>query len=98
MIMLIIFGMALVTFIPRVIPVWIIDKIQFPEWLNQWLSVIPYAALGALIFPGVLTVVPESPYIGFIGAFVAVLLALLRLHTILVVLGACATVFFIHYL
>lgn len=93
MIPFIIIGMALVTIIPRLIPAFIVDKVNFPNWVNNWLNVIPYAALGALIFPGLLTVIPEQPCIGFVGGLTAVALALFRLNIIVVLLGASATVF-----
>ncbi|WP_112180065.1 AzlD domain-containing protein [Paraliobacillus zengyii] len=93
MIMFTIIGMALVTIIPRLIPAFIVDKIIFPGWVNKWLNVIPYAALGALIFPGILTVIPEAPWIGFFGGLIAIVLALFRLNIILVILGASTTVF-----
>ncbi|CQR47066.1 Branched-chain amino acid transport protein (AzlD) [Paraliobacillus sp. PM-2] len=91
--MVIVIGMAFVTMVPRLIPVFIVDKIQFPNWLNGWLDVIPYAALGALIFPGVLTVIPEKPWIGFIGSLFAVLFAVFRANIIFIVLGASIAVF-----
>ncbi len=93
MIWVIIIGMALVTVIPRIIPAFIVDFIQFPDWVNKWLQAIPYAALGALIFPGIMTVVPDQPYIGVAAGIVAILLAWLRIHVILVVLSAILTVF-----
>lgn len=93
MIWIIIIGMALVTIIPRVIPAFIVDLMQFPEWVNKWLQAIPYAALGALIFPGIMTVVPDKPSIGVMAGIVAITLAWLRLHVILVVLSAIITVF-----
>lgn len=93
MIFLIIIGMALVTMIPRIIPAFLVDKLQFHDWINRWLNAIPYAALGALIFPGILTVKPDQPYIGIVGGVVAILLAYLGLNIILVVIGAIATVF-----
>ncbi|WP_077065131.1 AzlD domain-containing protein [Gracilibacillus massiliensis] len=93
MIWLIIIGMALVTVIPRIIPAYIVDWIQFPGWANKGLKAIPYAALGALIFPGILTVIPEKPYIGLIAGGVAIVLAWLKIHVILVVLSAIITVF-----
>ncbi|QTM98586.1 AzlD domain-containing protein [Sediminibacillus dalangtanensis] len=93
MILFIILGMSLVTMIPRILPAYIVDKVHFPEWMNRWLNAIPYAALGALIFPGILTVKPDQPHIGLIGGAVAVMLAFLGLNIILVVIGAIATVF-----
>ncbi|MGP4076487.1 AzlD domain-containing protein [Halobacillus sp. K22] len=93
MIIWMIIGMAVVTAIPRVLPAFIVDMISFPKWVDRWLNAIPYAALGALIFPGILSVKPEAPQIGVIAGLTAVLLAWLDLHIILVVLGAIASVF-----
>nr|WP_182200875.1 AzlD domain-containing protein [Paraliobacillus salinarum] len=93
MMVFIIIGMSLVTMIPRFLPIFIIDRIPFPKWVNQWLDIIPYAALGALIFPGVLSVIPDKPWIGLTGAVIAVILAIVRANVIIVVLGSTLTVF-----
>ncbi|GAB4073896.1 hypothetical protein GCM10028778_13990 [Barrientosiimonas marina] len=93
MILAIIIGMSLVTMLPRIIPAFIVDKLQFPDWVNRWLNAIPYAALGALIFPGILSVIPERPYVGLLGGLAAVALAYLRVNVVLVVIGAIAAVF-----
>ena len=93
MIFLIIIGMSLATMIPRIIPAYIVDKLQFRDWVNRWLNAIPYAALGALIFPGILTVQPDQPHIGLLGGIVAIVLAYIGLNVILVVMGAIAAVF-----
>lgn len=93
MIFLVIIGMAIVTMIPRMIPVFFVDKLTFRDWVNRWLNAIPYAALGALIFPGILSVKPDQPYIGLAGGVVAILLAYVGLNVILVVIGAIFTVF-----
>lgn len=93
MIILIIIGMSLVTMIPRVIPAFIVNKFIFKDWVNNWLQSIPYAALGALIFPGVLLVKENEPHIGLIGAFVAIILAYVGLNVVLVVTGSILAVF-----
>lgn|SRR5690625_2013299 len=93
MILLIIIGMSLATMIPRIIPAFIVDKINFPPWVNQWLSAIPYAALGALIFPGILSVKPDEPHIGLLGGMVAIILSFLGLNIIFVVIGAIVSVY-----
>ncbi|WP_431800304.1 AzlD domain-containing protein [Halobacillus andaensis] len=93
MIIWIIIGMALVTAVPRFFPAFIIDRIQFPKWIDRWLNAIPHAALGALIFPGILSVKPDAPQIGIIAALAAGALAWLNLNIIIVVLGAIAAVF-----
>ncbi|EGL83356.1 branched-chain amino acid transport [Caldalkalibacillus thermarum TA2.A1] len=91
--LLIILGMAVVTFVPRLLPVFIIDRLTLPKWMHKWLRSIPYAALGALIFPGILSVEPSSPVIGVIGGGVAALIAYFRGHILLVILAAILTVF-----
>ena len=74
-IMLVIFGCAVVTFIPRLIPALFIDKLNFSPKVEKFLNLIPYTALAALICPGVLTVDNQLWYIGLIGAVVAAGLA-----------------------
>ncbi|WP_430787875.1 AzlD domain-containing protein [Virgibacillus flavescens] len=93
MIFIIIIGMSLVTMIPRIVPAYIVDRLQFPDWLNRWLNAIPYAALGALIFPGILSIRSEQPHVGIIGGLVAIVLAYVGLNVIFVVIGAIAAVF-----
>lgn len=93
MILVIIIGMSLATMIPRFIPAFIVDKFIFKDWVNRWLQAIPYAALGALIFPAILSVKEGEPHVGIIGGIVAIILAYLRLNIIFVVIGAIATVY-----
>jgi len=90
--LLIILGMSVVTLIPRWLPVWIMDRITWPDWAREWLDSIPYAALGALIFPGIMSVTEGEPWIGLTGGIVAAVLAYLRLHIMYVVFGAILTV------
>src|SRR5699024_825941 len=94
MIIFIIIGMAVVTMVPRFIPAFIVNNIIFKDWINNWLQSIPYAALGALIFPAVLTVKEGSPQVGLVGALVAVVLSFFGLNIILVVIASIATVYF----
>ncbi|SEB08892.1 Branched-chain amino acid transport protein [Thalassobacillus cyri] len=93
--MWVIIGMAIVTAIPRLMPAFIVDKLNFPRWVDRWLNAIPYAALGALIFPGIMTVKPDAPHVGLIGGAVAITLAWFGMNIILVVIGAITTVFLV---
>ncbi len=97
-ILLVIVGMALVTYIPRLLPALFLDRIKFPVWFKKWLQSIPYAALGALIFPGVLLVEKDQPLLGLAGGLMAFLLALLNLHITLVMAGSILIVILLQYI
>jgi branched-subunit amino acid transport protein len=48
---------ALVTAVPRVLPLVVLSRFQLPAWLLDWLRFVPIAILGALLslevfFPG----------------------------------------------
>ncbi|MFS0873426.1 AzlD domain-containing protein [Paenibacillus xylanilyticus] len=45
----IIIGSAMLTFIPRVLPLMLFSKIQIPVWLLRWLEYVPVAVMAALI-------------------------------------------------
>jgi len=94
MIYFIIAGMAVVTIIPRIIPAAIIHKLNFRPWLHRALQAVPFAALGALIFPGILSVYEDKPLIGLVGGVVAVVLTFIGLHLIFIVIGSIAAVYF----
>ena len=72
----IILGMALVTYLPRMLPAFLIGQRNVSPWMERWLASIPYAALGALIFPGILSVEKGEPLVGLAGGAVAALLAI----------------------
>ncbi|MED3561100.1 AzlD domain-containing protein [Bacillus xiapuensis] len=48
-IFLIILGSALVTFIPRVLPIAILSRVELPEWAMRWLNYVPIAVMAALV-------------------------------------------------
>lgn len=85
---LVIIGMMLVTYIPRAIPAVLIDKIKCGKKMEEFLSLIPYTAMTALIFPGVLSVDKNHLNVGIIGALTAVLLSLKKAPIAIVVMGA----------
>ena len=82
----IILGMMLVTYIPRLLPGLLMGRFQAPPWLERWLKNIPYAALGALIVPGIFA--GDMWLIGLVSGAAAVLLSWLRVHIVLVMAGA----------
>ena len=48
---LLLFFMALVTFLPRVLPVLLLSRRSLPEPVERWLSYVPVAVLAALLAP-----------------------------------------------
>lgn len=81
------FGMALATYIPRMIPLTFLEGKELPPVVSGVLRNIPFAVLGALIFPAVLFVQEGNILFGVIGTGVAFLIALLGGGVMSVVLG-----------
>lgn len=86
--------LCLATLITRIIPAFMTGKMNLPEDVVTYLNFIPYAALGVLIFPGILEVL-ESPVDGLLGGLFAVVLALLRVPLFFIVLGTIVFIYFI---
>ena len=47
--LLVVLGSAIVTFLPRVVPLLVLSKVEIPEWGLKWLGHIPIAILAALL-------------------------------------------------
>ena len=88
---LMIIGMMLVTALPRILPATFFSEIKLPPLGRRFLSFVPFAALGALIFPAVLYST-ETISSALCGGIVAVILALLKPNLLLVVIGATLAV------
>ncbi|ATH94963.1 branched-chain amino acid transporter [Bacillus glycinifermentans] len=84
-----ILGMAAVTYLPRVIPLVAFESLKLPRFLERVLKNVPYAVLGALIFPGVFLVQSGALY-GLAGAVIAFLLSYMGMSVIIVVSGTIA--------
>lgn len=54
LVFLTILGMAVVTFIPRMLPSWLLAKRELSTILKEWLEYIPVAVLAAMLIPGIL--------------------------------------------
>lgn len=90
-ILLLIFAMGAVTYASRSLPGLLIDKMNFSPRAEQFLKLIPYTAMTALIFPGILTVDPVRPEIGIVGALVVIVLAWKKAPLLVCVVGAILT-------
>lgn len=90
--LLIILGMCVVSFLPRVIPALFISKVKFSPFLKRFLDLIPYTAMTALVFPGIFYSVPGHMDVTYFGAGSAILAAILKLPFALTVTIAVAVV------
>ena len=48
-------GMGMVTYLPRALPLLYLAHKKMPQWLIDWLSLIPVAILSALLAPSLFT-------------------------------------------
>ncbi|PPA72386.1 AzlD domain-containing protein [Jeotgalibacillus proteolyticus] len=87
-ILLLIVGMAVVTYIPRMLPLTLLEGKELPEFLQSVLRNIPYAVLGALIFPGILLIREGDIWFGLVGAAAAFTLAIAGANVMVVVIGS----------
>ena len=97
-VLLLIFLMMVVTYLPRMIPSLVCDKLHFGRKFKKFLELIPYAAMTALVFTGVISVVPDMWIIGVAGALVAVLLSLVKKMPVALVVVAAGLADMVIYL
>lgn len=96
-IIILICGMCLVTFIPRVLPTLVIEKLKLTKKMEKFFSLIPYTAMTSLIFPGILRVDNEKIYIGIIGGVVTIILAWKKIPVAINVILTIFVVMAIYY-
>lgn len=66
-------GMGLVTYIPRWLPLFYLAHRRLPQWLIDWLSLIPVAILSALLAPSLFTnALPRTLHLGKLELLVAI--------------------------
>lgn len=89
--------MAVVTYIPRVLPLSLMRRRVQNRFLQSFLYYMPYAVLGAMTFPAILGST-ATPWSAAAGMAVALLLSWLRLNLLPVALASTATVFVVEWL
>lgn len=94
-VLLLVLGMALVTYIPRALPAALLDRLRLGARMEKFLNLIPYTAMAALIFPGVITV-DANPIIGIAGGLTALVLAWRRCPLVVCVLAAIGVDFVLY--
>ena len=85
-----IFGMAAVTYGPRLAPFLFFRNARIPRRLDAFLKCIPVAAIGALIVPGAFSATPDMPIAGILGMGFTLVYGLFRGGIIVPVLGSVA--------
>jgi branched-subunit amino acid transport protein len=85
-----ILGMGLVTYIPRMMPFVLFKGKELPPFIQGVLKNVPYATLGALIFPAIIFIQKDDIWYGVFGAAAAFIAAFLGANVIVVVLGSIA--------
>jgi len=85
---LIIAGMVVVTYIPRLLPFVALDARRFPPVLKRFLSYVPYAALGALIVPAAFVSVDGNIIVSAVAVITAAVVAGLSRNVALTLLAS----------
>lgn len=77
-------GMSLVTYLPRLLPAWLLANATLPKSLTRWLRFVPVAVLSTLLLPSLLLNTETRDFAldrQNLGLMVAVPTALLALYT-----------------
>lgn len=86
-----IIGAALVTFLPRVLPLMAMTRFPLPEGLRRWLRFVPVAVMSALVAQAVLLEegkwVPIADNIKLLAAIPAFVVAIATRNLLLTVLA-----------
>lgn len=88
-----ILGMALVTYLPRLLPLVILKKGTGNEDFKRFLTFIPYTSLSILIIRGILTSSNEMKIPTILGILTASIIAYFKKNLILSVLGGILAAF-----
>lgn len=89
---ILVLGMAFVTYLPRMLPLVILQDLRLPPYLKRFFEFIPFAILGALIFPGILYST-DSIESAIFGGVVAAIMAYLKANIFIVVFSGIGAVY-----
>jgi branched-subunit amino acid transport protein len=84
--------MAIVTYIPRVLPIVLVQSKLKSRFLRSFLFYVPFAVLGAMTFPGILYST-QHKLSAFIGMTVALILAYFEKKLMTVAISAIFAVY-----
>lgn len=92
-------AMAVVTYVPRMLPMVLLRHVSLPDYCKRFMQLLPYAALGALIFPGVLSSTGTGhTQAAVAGSVLAIILAWFETNLIIVVVGGIVGAWFVNLL
>lgn len=86
----VILAAAAATYIPRLLPFLTRSLNALPKKLSRVLRLMPVAALGSLIFPGVILDFQPAALAGIVGIAAAAIISLFKGNMILSILGSIA--------
>jgi|LSQX01.1.fsa_nt_gb branched-subunit amino acid transport protein len=98
---IVILGSALVSFLPRFLPMYYLTRQKIPPLVTAWLRYIPVAVLSALVVPGILTSDGrlffsfENSYL--LATIPAVITAVFSKNMVLTIIVGMAAVFLLQY-
>ena len=84
--------MAIVTYIPRVLPIVVFRREIKSKYIKSFLRYVPYAVLGALTFPNIFYSTKNIAS-AICGTVVALILAYKEKSLVVVAIGAILTVY-----
>lgn len=82
-----IIGMALVTYLPRLIPLSLLNNRNINKSLKEFLLYIPYTSLSILIIRGILTATDGMKIVTVIGVGIAAIVSYIKGNLVLSVLA-----------
>ena len=90
--LLLIFSMALVTYLIRMLPFAFFKKKINNRFLKSLLHYIPYAVLSAMTFPYILYSAGNTLILGIVGAVTALILSFFNRSLLTVAISSCTAI------
>lgn len=87
--------MALVTYIPRVLPLTLFNKPIKSKFIRSFLYYVPYAVLAGLTFPAIFYCT-SNPIAAVVGTVIALVLAYLEQSLVVVAAAAVLGIFIVN--
>jgi len=78
---LIIIGSAVVTFLPRVLPLMVLSRIELPEWGIRWLNYVPISIMAALVGQELLVQDRQFHLLNYVELLAAITTVLVAMRT-----------------